>query len=143
MSIQADEIRVGNRFIRELRNERGLEYDHDFVLTEEYMGKLFGDSIALALQDLFPIPISTEILLACGFTKYPYPDHSERTMRNMYFIKCDYVQITFAMGETILAGKNDSEADEQCVLSKSVKHLHQLQNLYYSLTGKELIYTPS
>ena len=60
--IQANEIKVNNRFIRALDSSRGLEYDHDFVLTEEWIGKLFGDNISIALQDLHPIPLTPEIL---------------------------------------------------------------------------------
>lgn len=60
----------------------------------------------------------------------------------MYFIKADYAKITFVMGETILVGKTSSDEDEQLILHKTIQSLHTLQNLYYSLTGKELIYSP-
>lgn len=85
-----------------------------------------------------PIPLTPEILVACGFTKYKYPDDSKREMRDMYFIKAGYVQITLAMGETILAGSNNSDTEAQVILNKSTKYLHQLQNLFFALTGDEL-----
>lgn len=78
--IQASEIKVGNVFIRELRTSRGLEYDHDFIITEEQMGELIGDNIGLALQDLFPIPLSSEILMASGFAQSFTSDPKSQTI---------------------------------------------------------------
>ena len=65
--IQATEARVNNIYIRELQTSRGQEYDHEFVLDENAMGKLFGSDIGLALQDLSGIPLSPELLVKCGF----------------------------------------------------------------------------
>lgn len=157
--INANECKVGNRFIRELHNERGLEYDHDFVLTEEWMGKLFGSNIGIALQDLFPIPLTPEILEACGFRL-----DSESQYR------CAYNGITRldkVYAESIFSG-DDPNLHIDCIMDAEgkevrrigvngfvylgmygnagtpvdLKYLHQLQNCYYFLTNKELIYQP-
>lgn len=132
--IQASEIKVGNVFIRELRTSRGLEYDHDFIITEEQMGELIGDNIGLALQDLFPIPLSSEILMASGFAQSFTSDPQEP----------DYSQV-FEINHVSIHQHSKKENKffwYNVDLEVEIKYLHQLQNLYYSLTGTELIYKP-
>lgn len=124
--IDSNEIRVGNRFIRELRNERGLEYDHDFILTEEQMGKLFSDNIGLALQDLSPIPLSPKILDQCGFNHEIHDDSSYYIQDGLWFCH---------IGDNWYLATHTEY--------KPFQSLHQLQNLIHSLTGKELIYSPN
>lgn len=93
---------------------------------------------------IYPIPLSPEILLACGFTKFIDMEISQKEKRDiyMYFLKTDYVQITFVFGSTVLIGNDGFGKQAQCDISGKVKCLHQLQNLHFSLTHKELIYKP-
>lgn len=144
--IQSNELRVGNRFIRELHTSRGLEYDHDFVLTEGKMAELFGDKILLALQDLFPIPLTPEILEKSGF-KYGKSegissfDDSEREGDTHYWdlsIKrtdlIDSHEISLVKwGEeeyfTFQLGRG--------TYRQKIKYVHHLQNLIYALAGVE------
>lgn len=130
--IQANEIKVNNRFIRELHNQRGLEYDHDFVLTEEWIGKLFGDNISIALQDLHPIPLTPEILVKCGFKKL------NNAWVPIDYSATDYLKWSF----TIWDNKDGTYRYNSAEFIPELKSLHQLQNLYYALTGEELIYKP-
>jgi len=130
--IQANEIKVNNRFIRQSRYSRGLEYDHDFVLTEEWIGKLFGDNISIALQDLHPIPLTPEILEKCGFKKL-----------NNAWVPIDYSATDyFKWSFTIWDNKDGTYRYNSAEFIPELKYLHQLQNLYYALTGEELIYKP-
>lgn len=121
--VQAHEIKVGNRFIRELRNTRGLEYDHEFELTEYYMGQLFTDNgIGLALHDLFPIHLSPEILEACACTQGDDKEmwrHSSGVWLTKVHNKDEYFINGFRSGHTI-------------------KYLHQYQNAVFVMTGEEL-----
>lgn len=133
--IQANEIKIGNRFIRELHNSHGLEYDHDFILTEEWMGKLFGDNVSIALQDLNPIPLSKEVLFAYGFEKENNGWHINKPT--------SYTQPYFSLFD-----KNYGEGELSLFLNGSdlpmpeIKYLHELQNLYYALTKTKIIYQP-
>lgn len=73
----------------------------------------------------FPIPITPEILEKCGI---------KRT-GNFSIIKW------FMVGPFVFYFEDNFlywEADK----SVNVQHLHQLQNLYFALTGKELNYKP-
>lgn len=38
---------------------------------------------------------------------------------------------------------NDNENDDYVLINKDLKHVHKLQNLYYELASKELIYNPA
>ena len=130
--IQANEIKVNNRFIRALDSSRDLEYDHDFVLTEEWIGKLFGDNISIALQDLHPIPLTPEILEKCGFKKL------NNAWVPIDYSATDYLKWSF----TIWDNKDGTYRYNSAEFIPELKYLHQLQNLYYALTGEELIYKP-
>lgn len=135
--IQAHEIKVGNRFIRELRNSKGLEYDHDFILTEEWMGKLFGDNTSIALQDLFPIPLSKELLLAYGFTECKSPYSYE----DAFVIGQDAGRIIWCAND--LYKPISTERHYLRITSiNGCQHLHELQNLIWCLFKIELNYQP-
>ena len=75
------------------------------------MGKTFG------FNELKPILLTEEWLLKFGFSIF----------KNMYFIKG--MQI-WKCNDLFLCNKNGIY----------IKYVHQLQNLYFALTGKELTY---
>lgn len=126
--IPQNEYRVGNRFIRELHNSRGLEYDRDFVLTDEWMGKLFGDSLAIASDDLFPVPISVEVLTDFGFKN-----------NGAMYSKPNNCVIDFDLTYVAIY----SERHEDDIEFPLPKALHLLQNLYFFVTGTELKQPPT
>lgn len=66
-----------------------------------------------------PIPLTPEILEKCGFEKYD---------RFLYRLKNGWHWISVDTNSLYIHGK-------QVVL---IDYLHQLQNLYFALTGKEL-----
>lgn len=78
-----------------------------------------------------PIPITEELLLKCGFTK------------EYYGFSCDIVELSYGR----FLCNDDTDKDklflsinnaEYTISGVSFKYLHQLQNIYYDLTGKEL-----
>jgi len=69
------------------------------------------------------IPINEDWLLKFGFTQSP-------AFKNIYF-KGTFLNIT--LGNKIMFEINDQIISE-------IKYIHQLQNLYFALTGKELKY---
>ena len=70
-------------------------------------------------NEIEPIPITEEILLKCGFSKFK-GDNSDCFL-NDFETSCN-MELLFWKGTEI----------------KNIKHLHQLQNLYFALTGKEI-----
>lgn len=139
--IQASEIKVGNRFIREVHNQRGLEYDHDFVMDEIMLGKFFSPDTGWALQDLFPIPLSKEVLLACGFKQQAQDGNLFFLNEFRYSLSGQFITL---LRHCDKAGESQKHSCGFPFLTDrvNIKYLHELQNLYYALTKTELNYTP-
>ncbi len=108
--INVNELRIGN-FVS---NGNPVTVEHYFLQ----------DSFA----DFDPIPITPEILEKCGFENFAfeYIHESGVSLENMRGNdgpgQPDYFYLSFVF-------KN---------ASVEIKHLHQLQNLYFALTGEEL-----
>lgn len=77
-------------------------------------------------DDIFPILLTEELLTKIGFVKRIYSDkifeYGEGMLSTVYFIESTMIDIR----------TEDNGATIQCT------HLHQLQNAYYLVTGKEL-----
>lgn len=140
--IQANDLKIGNRFIREIPSTRGQEFDHDFVLTEEWMGKLFGENTSFALNDLHPIPLTPEILEKAGLPDQEINEKGcgwfhrgnflvGKTKYHYHFHK-NSKRLTLAV---VVDLENGSDTT---AFAWNIYHLHQLQNLYFALTGEEL-----
>lgn len=75
-----------------------------------------------------PIPLTPEILEKCGFVKkgewavLNFPVRAGIRFYNFNYAECDLIQ-----DDKFIAFKNSH-----------IKYLHQLQNLFYCLCGKEL-----
>lgn len=100
---------------------------------------------AIRSNDLiYSIPLSEEVLLKCGFIKYQW--------QNAFYKKIPYgcyLYIHFFKDEILVSlsvvskdGKNEDKKKHIKIGNsdyfKDIKHLHQLQNLYYCLTQTEL-----
>ena len=81
--------------------------------------------------DLTPIPLTPEILEACGFEEQENGWHKLNICEH-------YINLFFeslAKAELSISGLG--------MKMPHIRHLHQLQNLYHALTGEELNYTQS
>lgn len=76
------------------------------------------------LQDLKPIELTEEILVKCGFEKH--------STNPFWFRK---KQICISLAESLELISWDMQIFK---IDLKVKYLHQLQNLYFALTGEEL-----
>ena len=93
-----------------------------------------------------PIPLTEEWLLKFGFKKYP---NLRDTFRQEYYdsFQLDIDEHTI-ISFSIPIGYNDNircnydklYRSEEKKQSYRVKHIHQLQNLYFALTGEELTF---
>lgn len=77
------------------------------------------------IEELSPIPITEEILLKCGFEKVRYEKYAHNKLNKLraypHVMKNGFG--AYIMGAYTLP---------------NIKYLHQLQNLYFALTGEEL-----
>lgn len=125
--IQANELRVGLCLLvcgEITQISSGFIADYDFSLRHN-----FSNNTPIARDSICPIPLTPEILEKAGFEKKRYNDFYFCYCKGdfvfpydgKYFFYCTY-------NETGLFGY--SEEVEIMV--------HQLQNLYFALTGEEL-----
>ena len=78
---------------------------------------------------LYPITLTEELILKCGFEEL-YSDSKGYVydINGVKFLRCYFDTPSFFI-----------ETDENSELfDKPINNLHQLQNIYYYLTGKEL-----
>lgn len=136
MYIELKDLRIGNilSYKGELVHVTQLSMDIDdeyqdiigFCKLGQTQNEISDWNRALAL-DLKPFSLSPEILLACGFEKdgMDYSRTAGKLKLTGFFFE-DYF-VTMLMGQRLV----------------DLKYLHQLQNLYHSLTEDELIYKPT
>ena len=110
--IQASELRIGNYVYDNLGGIlqiKGISTDSD-------------------LSHIHPIPLTEQILLDCVF---------EQTLDGFVGIKITsgiYLEINLITERTILFSKKNLKYIDL----RNIEHLHDLQNLYFALTKKEL-----
>ena len=138
--INPRELRIGNWLRDYYGIFRRVEYvgetvglGNDMGGTDKYQHKpIFSKD----LNDIHPIPLTESILIACGFKKrtynyeYLFEEHSQMWFK--YYSKLGAWQL-----EVDTSHEGGYETD-----IATIKSLHQLQNLFYCLTGEELIYKP-
>lgn len=128
--MKANELRIGN-----IVSYDGKEYSiHSVTPDFPYLNTIeFGFGV-VTWEHINPIPLTPEVLEKCGFDRIGnLANHGNR--------------IFYKAGRLILESIPDNrvavsiDAKIESTIICFLEHLHQLQNLYLSLTGTELIYT--
>ena len=130
--IQVNELRIGN-LLRDKVSKTELKV---IELTEKDIVTYVIDRSKFPLKSgwgLEPIPLTSEILLKCGFELTDVKTHSDnRPLTKMFYKKTLLVQHhDNGLWSFIIMGYN-------IVRPEMSQFLHQLQNLYFALTGEEL-----
>lgn len=115
--MKAEELRIGN--LVTLSGSLILtvyEIHEDCFYAKDAKGSSFKNTWA----DLQQIPLSEEVMLKCGFNENEFGFHK------------GMLSFLFRTDKKFIPNIFDI-----CCL-KEVKHLHQLQNLFYAITGEEL-----
>lgn len=137
--IQTNELRIGDFFWDSEWRIQTVYTIHETVVNESWTGPFPDGNYKLnegySEDDMTPIPLTPEWLERCGFEAF----NNEGI----------YARKFHAQGELILfstdspvAKSNDFPPGKIYYMFSSVAHfidhLHQLQNLYFALTGEEL-----
>lgn len=128
--IQENELRIGNwvelhgEFLQVFSIENKSTATHSKVELQLDSESLDKHIKGVNIRDIKPIHLSEEILLKFGFEK-------------------DIDDLVLQIGNVILFIKYNDDELVYCMnmaldIIVSFKHLHQLQNLFFALTGKEL-----
>ncbi len=136
--IQANELRVNNYIIDQYGDigkvvgiNSDKEYKHNgqlFVGTATLYYDNYKGSIGRWIQTLKPIKLTEEILLKCGFN---YKDGEY--VRGLWKLAPDHPK-----EEVVGYGLFIKRLDWTRTNENSIKYLHQLQNLFFGITGHEL-----
>lgn len=132
MAIRCEELRIGNlvlfhpmKKIKRICSVKEIKLDRVCVLDK-------GLDLVLSKTEIQPIPLTPEILIRCGFEKW-----SENNFFHEGFV--DYWKLLYHEhnNEWEVYYAPDKSCSGQDI--SVINHLHQLQNLYYSLTNTELL----
>jgi hypothetical protein len=124
-AIKVEELRIGNWIyntkgkpskINEIKRHPSGERDFAHIVTLQGLGSFGG-----YVEDLQPIPLTPEILEKCGL------ERDTVTKTEVY----RFPKLSLMRGL-------DNEYRFFDIKSAPIKYLHQLQNLYFALTGTEL-----
>ena len=112
--MKANELRIGNW------------YDHNGVQKQVTPNTI--EEVWVAERTWCkPIPLTKKWCLNLGFEVFEGKISYDRDKLSIYF------------GDTILSGNNGRTYWNGCsILEESPKYVHQLQNLYFALSGEEL-----
>lgn len=144
--IKANELRIGNIVnIISRMSEVHIPVDIPFKVMgiEQFQVHLIQAKedvlqspgyIPIRLSDISHIPLAPEILEKCGFEKNDDAGNWNSPEHTIYSIKGMSVGII----DNYIGWYNQSEDDFYSSFYPKLTSLHQLQNLYFALTGKEL-----
>lgn len=131
MTMKANELRIGN-LIQELDYTIiQLDYDIIYELIEGIK----------ELDYYEPIPLTEEWLLKFGFTNYEWCDDCAFIKIHGGHLMARLLKGKWILTKTRVTKDRDghmTNGHDKIVKDDLIKHVHQLQNLYFSLTGEEL-----
>ncbi len=126
--IDVKELRVGNLISDDKQNVFTVKtIQSDTVNYESIHGETLYSPIALKYCE--PIPLTEEWLLKFGFEKPQFNNYLQKDF-NLFTV------YWYPKGEGFYF--HDAR-DLNCTIDPLLKYVHQVQNLYFALTGKEII----
>jgi hypothetical protein len=129
--MKASELRIGNW----IKGAEGTAMPHDFQVEGWHINAMVQfENTFRRFVNWQPIPLTREWLLKFGFEDNSYAVFYKQ------FNGSEYIRISFKdYAHTQLTERpvdvSDFDLDIQCI------YVHQLQNLYFALTGEELTIT--
>lgn len=129
--MRVEELRVGN-LVQTLNNDF---FDGDAIDWSLDMFYWVAECV-YNIEDFKPIPLTEEILLDCGFSITCDPEnvHYKINVCNEYNEK---FVINRKVGYDVFYIQH-KDCNDYLHFTTQIKHVHQLQNLFHSITGQEL-----
>jgi hypothetical protein len=113
----------------------------ELVEWDEGIWYRIGECIAV-LEDYEPIPLTAEWLDRFGFEEYK-GDHSDTYIikLNWHLSSSEFCYLLLSSSSHYWIGYSDDKHDNIDIGLGKMDFVHQLQNLYFAITGKELVLT--
>lgn len=140
--INAKELRLWN-LVSSTRH-KGLITEIVGILNLKYVRLGANPLTEYSIDDIEPIPLSPEVLAACGFeqTEHDIDNGSfDLYRRGKFPLWLSNYEPNSAWVVLFDSGDGWTVAYEGFRPQKDFENLHQLQNLYFALTGEELQYS--
>lgn len=138
MEIKATELRIGNLVEINLFGKKNKDED-DYEIPST--GITINHLVSFFEISIRPIPITEQWLLGFGFKEKSFDftiPISECELVKLMLIPHDEFP---SESSVCVIQSNEDDSEEETVFLSDIKYIHQLQNLYFALTGKELIKT--
>ncbi len=125
--LKANELRIGNYYM--FADYEGIVYRSIQEIKHNQFG-LIGDCDGTNFEICKPIPLTQEWLVKFGFKNDNDPDYFYLELPSGFIIH-------FTPFSSGISTYDDGSQTNQ--LSIKLTYVHQLQNLYFALTGEELV----
>lgn len=134
--MEANELRLGNLVMWNVKSPRDIStfvgYDDEIIKIRHLSDKSESNwSLGCNICQLVPIPLTEEWLLKFVFVTIWSAQGEGTTYKSK---EGNIIIHTHGRGEFTYPRYTDGGGD----LSIEIKHVHQLQNLYFALVGEEL-----
>ena len=122
-------------------------------MSEELISKIFSSDSEFALDDFEPILITPQLLKELGFSSgkvkgissFGENDENDKNEHTYYWdmpVKQCWDVDSFTFSLVKWGKKQDYVTFSYQNLRRRLRYLHDLQNLFFAITGKELNYQP-
>lgn len=135
--IDTKELRIGNYILYKGSKAKisGISLKHILAYTfyKEAKTPTSTENVSLNVEDCTPIPLAEELLLKCGMNEC----NDDAIVRYIYCNGKFKMSIVIHGLKKYIVHIHNLENGEQ-ICGKEILYLHQLQNIYFDLTGNEL-----
>lgn len=138
--LTAQELRLGNWVkwqygYTSIDGSKGFTDEYYQVTINTFYTEVANSEGRSILKELFPIPLTPELLVKIGFKKYSDTSNMDFKMMRLGKVALEYRKNINRY--TLVWFDADDDYGNTIVIF--IDYIHQLQNLYFALTGTELV----
>ena len=132
--VKVSEVRIGNFLLFDFPSRGKVQYRSERINNDFDGFRVIATINDVQIEKVYGIPLTGSWLTKFGFEKI------DRHFQHNWIIRLnktgEHYSIQFFEEKFWLS---KSEYDAWCYVIRDVEYVHELQNLYYDLTGEELV----